>query len=187
MTKLQPQRPETLWLLAGGALLRLALAWAAWTVVSKYSQAAARLADIEPRHARLAGLLRGGDRFAETDDALKANLAQFAYPADSDASQTGNAALQRVRDLATARGLRVASSQAAAPREDQGFDRIGINLRVEGEWQQLVELLRELPQQRPAIHYTTLQIGTQQGGRRQDGPQPVFGQFDLYVLKERKS
>ncbi|MFT3778206.1 MAG: type II secretion system protein GspM [Ottowia sp.] len=184
---LRAQRPETLWLLAGGALLLLALAWASWTVVSKYLQASARLAELEPRHARLAGLLQGSERFVQAEGAVQANLAQFVYPAEGDPSQTGNAALQRVRELAAARGLRVSSSQAAAPREDQGFDRIGLNLRVEGEWPQLVELLRELPQQRPIIHYAAMQIGVQQSGRQQPGaPQPVFGQFDLYVLKERK-
>ncbi len=187
MTKLRPQRPETLWLLAGGVLLLLVLVWAASTTLLKYRQAAARLDEIEPRHARLAGLLQSSDRFAQADTVIQANLAEFVYPADGDASQTANAALQRVRELASARGLRVSSSQTAAPRDESGFDRIGLNLRVEGDWPQLVELLRELPQQRPVIYYTALQIGTQQGGRQPDAPQPVFGQFDLYVLKERKS
>ena len=80
----------------------------------------------------------------------------------------------------------MSSSQAAAPREDKGFDRIGLNLRVEGEWPQLVELLRELPQQRPVIYATGLQLGAQFVGRQQqDAPPTVYGQFDLYVLKER--
>ena len=185
MKPLSAQRPETRWLLACGALLLVLALWAAWIVVTKYQQAAARLDDIQPRHARLAGLLQGSDRFTEADGAIKANLAEFVYPAEEDAGQTGNAALQRVRDLATTRGLRVSSSQAAAPRDDKGFDRIGLSLRVEGEWPQLVALLRDLPRQRPVIHTGTLQLGVQQQGMR-DAPQVVFGQFDLYVLKERR-
>ena len=186
MNTLPPRRAETLWLLAGGALLLLALAWAVTTTFTKHRQAAARLAEIEPRHARLAGLLEGSERFVQADATLRANLAQFVHPIDADASQIGNTALQRVRDLATARGLRVSSSQAAAAREDKGFDRIGLNLRVEGEWPQLVELLRELPQQRPVIYATGLQLGAQFVGRQQqDAPPTVYGQFDLYVLKER--
>ena len=94
------------------------------------------------------------------------------------------ALLQKVRDLATARGLRVASSQSAAPRDEKGFDRIGLSLRVEGDWEQLVALLRELAQQRPAIFTNTLQLGAQLRGLR-DQPQSMFGQLDLYVLKER--
>ena len=184
MNTLPPRRAETLWLLAGGALLLLALAWAVTTTFTKHRQAAARLAEIEPRHARLAGLLEGSERFVQADATLRANLAQFVHPIDADASQIGNTALQRVRDLATARGLRVSSSQTAAPRDEKGFDRIGLTLRVEGDWAELVALLRELAQQRPVIFTNTLQVGVYQRGLR-DQPQSMFGQLDLYVLKER--
>ena len=178
------QRPEALWLLVAGCLLLAVLAWASWTVVAKYRQASTQLAEIGPRHARLAGMLQNKELFAQSGSALKANLAQFVYPAEGDASQTGNAALQKVRDLASARGLRVASSQSAAPRDEKGFDRIGLTLRVEGDWDDLVALLRELAQQRPVIFTNTLQLGVYQRGLR-DQPQSLFGQLDLYVLKER--
>lgn len=185
MKTVRLQRPEMRWLLAGGVLSLAVLAWASWTVVVKYRQAADRLDEIGPRYARLAGLLQNSERVREAEGTMKANLAEFVYPSEEDASQIGNAALQRVRDLATARGLRVASSQTAAPREEKGFDRIGLNLRVEGDWSQLVALLRELPRQRPLIHCATLQIGAERGGRP-DASSTVFGQFDLYVLKERR-
>ena len=178
------KRPDALWLLAAGCVLLVAFAWASWTVVAKYRQASSQLAEIGPRHARLAGMLQNKELFTESGSALKANLAQFIYPAADDASQTGNAALQKVRDLASARGLRVASSQSAAPRDEKGFDRIGLTLRVEGDWAELVALLRELAQQRPVIFTNTLQVGVYQRGLR-DQPQSMFGQLDLYVLKER--
>ena len=185
MKPLSAQRPETRWLLACGALLLVLALWAAWIVVTKYQQAAARLDDIQPRHARLAGLLQGSDRFTEADGAIKANLAEFVYPAEQDAGQTGNAALQRVRDLATTRGLRVSSSQAAAPRDDKGFDRIGLSLRVEGDWPQLQGLLRALPGERPAIYSDTVQLLSQgpQAGR---APAMIQAQLELFVLQERQ-
>ena len=179
------RRPEVLWLLLAGGVLLAALAWAGWTVVAKYRQASATIAEIDPRHARMAGMLQNKELFAQSQSALQASLAEFVYPAEEDPSQTGNGALQRVRELATARGLRVTSSQAATPREDKGFDRIGLNLRVEGDWPQLVALLRELAQLRPAVYTSTLQLGVQHGGA-QGGPQTVFGNLDLYVLKERR-
>ena len=145
-TPLARPRPEALWLLIAGALLLALLAWASWTVVAKYRQASAVLAEIEPRHARLAGLLQNQELLAQTDSALQANLIEHVGTAEEDPGQTGNAALQRVRELAAARELRVTSSQTAAPREDNGFDRIGLSLRVEGDWPALVALLRELAQ-----------------------------------------
>ena len=178
------KRPDALWLLAAGCVLLVAFAWASWTVVAKYRQASSQLAEIGPRHARLAGMLQNKELFTESGSALKANLAQFVYPVADDASQTGNAALQKVRDLASARGLRVASSQAAAAREEQGFDRIGLNLRVDGEWPQLVAFLRDLAEQKPLLHQTSLQLGSSFRGPR--AGESVFAILELYVLKERK-
>lgn len=178
-------RPELLWLLAAGALLLALLAWSSWFVVSRHQQAAAQLAAIDPRYARLTGLIQHKDEFAQMSQAVQANLQQFVYPAGQDAGQVGNNALQRVRELATARDLRISSSQAAAPRDEHGFDRIGLVLRIEGQWPQLVGFLRELVQQRPAIYTTTLQMAVQFGGMPGTAP-AVLSQLDLYVLQERK-
>ena len=178
-------RPELLWLLAAGALLLALLAWSSWFVVSRHQQAAAQLAAIDPRYARLTGLIQHKDEFAQMSQAVQANLQQFVYPAGQDAGQVGNNALQRVRELATARDLRISSSQAAAPRDEHGFDRIGLVLRIEGQWPQLVGFLRELVQQRPAIDTTNMQLAVQVGGMPGTSP-VVLAQLDLYVLQERR-
>lgn len=178
-------RPELLWLLAAGALLLALLAWSSWFVVSRHQQAAAQLAAIDPSYARLTGLIQHKDEFAQMSQAVQANLQQFVYPAGQDAGQVGNNALQRVRELATARDLRISSSQAAAPRDEHGFDRIGLVLRIEGQWPQLVGFLRELVQQRPAIYTTNMQLAVQFGGMPGTSP-VVLAQLDLYVLQERR-
>ena len=173
------KRPESLWLLAAGCVLLAVLAWAGWTVVAKYRQASATIAEIDPRQARMAGMLQNKELFAQSEQALTANLAEFVYPTADDASQTGNAALQRVRELASTRGLRVSSSQTAAPRDEKGF---GLSLRIEGDWPALAALLAELARQRPAIYINTLQLGVQRSGFAGEAPL-VFAQLDLYVLK----
>lgn len=183
-------RPELLWLLAAGVLLLAVAGWAGWTVVTKYQQAAGQLAQIEPRHARLAGLLHSHDPQTEAATRLQANLADYVHPADADPSQLGNTALQRVREIATRHDLRVASSQTSAPRDEDGFDRIGLNLRIEGDWPGMAALLADLATLRPAIYYASVQLGQQQGARRRGGQDvvvdEVFVQLDLYVLKERQ-
>lgn len=179
---LNRQRPEFLWLLLAGALLLLALGWASWTVVVKHRQASGLLADIEPRHARLAGMLQNKELLAQAESALQANFSEYVSPAEEDPGQIANAALQRVRELASARGLRVSSSQTAAPRDEKGFDRIGLSLRIEGDWPALAALLAELARQRPAIYTNTLQLGVQRGAFGGDPP-ILFAQLDLYVLK----
>ncbi|MDR1969206.1 MAG: type II secretion system protein M [Burkholderiaceae bacterium] len=179
------RRPEHLWLLAGAVVLLALLAWAAVVVVSVHRAAAGNIEQIAPRYARVAGLLQDNQRLVQVDQAIKTNLSQYVYPAANEAGQAGNQALQRVRDLASARGLRVTSSQVAAPREEKGFDRIGLSLRVEGNWAQMQSLLAELPRLRPAIYSQTIAMGAQGGGvpgRKLE----VGTQFELYVLKERQ-
>ena len=182
-------RPEPRWLALGAlAVLLLALAAAALWVAGVHQRAAARLAELEPRHARLAGLLQSGERRTQSQQALQANLAQFVHPPEADAAQLGNTVLQRVRELATTQGLRVTSSQTAAPREDKdqpGFGRIGVSLRVEGDWPQLQGLLRALPAERPAIYSDTMQLLSQgtQAGR---ASAMIQAQLELFVLQERQ-
>jgi len=179
------RRPEHLWLLTGALLLLALLAWAALFTLSVHGSAASRLAEVEPRHARIAGLLQNNEQIAQSDQALKANLTEYVYPSEEDPGQIGNLALQKVRDIASGHGLRVASSQVAVPRENKGFDRIGLSLRVEGDWPQLQSLLRDLARQRPVIYSDTVQIGSQ-GGYAPGRPITVSAQFELYVLKERR-
>jgi general secretion pathway protein M len=180
----QARRPEQLWLLAGALLLLVLLMLAVVKVVALHRAAASRLAEIEPRYARVAGLLQNSERLTAADKAVQASLTDFLAPAKGDAGQLGNLTLQRVRDAASARGLRVSSSQVAAPREEQGFERIGLSLRVEGDWEQMQALLTELARQRPAIYSQTVQISAQGGGMA-GRKATVVGQFEFYVLKER--
>ena len=176
-------RPDQWALALAAAALVLLLAVAALWLAGVHTRAAARLAEIEPRHARLAGMLQNGEQLAQAEQALQANLAEFLYPPDADAGQVGNSVLQRVREIATAQELRVTSSQVAAPAEDKdhpGFERIGLNLRVEGEWARLQALLAALPRERPAIYSRNIQLLSQ--GRSSI----TQAQLDLFVLKERK-
>ena len=178
------RRPERLWLLLWGALLLAALAGAASYAWAKHRWAVNRLADIEPRYARLAGLRDAGPQIDALQRDLAGNLAQFAYPADGDTAQVGNAALQRVRELATAAQLRVSSSQVLAPRETDGFHRIGLNLVVEGNWEQMLQFHQVLARQRPMIYGERIQL-TRRGSAAPEVPQVIAGTFSLFVLKVR--
>lgn len=178
-------RPEVLWLLAAAVLALLIAAWTLGFVVTKYRAATTQIADIDPRYAQLAGMQHNQNAFAQDGERLEANLAEFVYAADQDASQIANTALSQVRELAAQHQLSVTSSQTAAPREEDGFERIGINLRVEGEWDDIVALLGELGAQQPSIYTATLQLGARARGAQGTAPL-VFTQLDLYVLKEAR-
>jgi len=188
-------RPEQLWVLAAGCVLLLILLLGGGYAVRKHLWARETLASVEPRHARLAGLLQNQERITQIQQQLQANLAEYAYGPDQDAASVGNTALQRVRDLASTHGLRVASSQTGTPKEDaeQGFDRIGLELRLEGDWASTFELLRGLATVRPAVFTETAQFsaaGANFRGRGNYNPNPVPNQtvavqLGLFVLRQR--
>jgi len=192
MTRRLSLRPEQLWALAAGCVLLLAVLLGAGYLVRKHLWASETLANVDPRHARLAGLLENQERIAQVQQQLQDNLAEYAYGSDQDAAAIGNTALQRVRELAGAHGMRVASSQTATPKEDQGFDRIGLELRLEGDWAHLLDFLRALAAARPAIFIETAQFTASGGGgflRGQNQPQnqsqTVAVQLGLSVLRQR--
>ena len=77
----------------------------------KHQWAQSRLDELEPRYARLKGLMASTAEIEQVKSQAQATIARYVYPAEQDASQVGNAAQQRVRDLFTAAGLQIVSSQ----------------------------------------------------------------------------
>ena len=177
-------RPEHRWLLLWGLLLLAALAVAATQLWNKHRWAVDQLADIEPRYARLAGLRESDARIEELDRELADNLGRFVYTTEGDPAQVGNAALQRVRELAATAQLRVTSSQVLAPRETAGFHRVGLNLVVEGDWEPMLQFLQALARQRPMIYSERMQL-SRRGSPAPEAPQVIAGNFSLFVLKVR--
>lgn len=177
-------RPEQLWLLFAAGLLLALLVGVVGYGVTKHRWASDTLAGIEPRHARLLGLQAAERQMAGLESQLKSSLAQFAYPAGGDSAQVGNAALQRVREIASSRGMRVSSSQVLPAKEEGQFDRIGLMLAIEGEWPQLQAMAQELATQTPAIFSDNVHLNAQQVGIPGQ-PLPMIARVSLFVLKAR--
>lgn len=145
-------RPEMVWLLLLAAVLVLAVLGGAGYLIRKNAWAQDQLKNAEPRHAMMAGLMAQKDQLAQLQSQLGGNYDHFVYPASVEVGQTGNETLQRVRELASRRNLQVVSSQAMPAREDAGLQRIGLSLRVEGEYDDLVQFLADISRQNPVIY-----------------------------------
>ncbi len=168
-------------------VLLLPLALLGYYMADKHQWAQSQLAELEPRYARLLGLEAQGAEMAELLGRAQAARAKYVYPASQDATQAGNAAQQRVRDIFSSAGLQVISSQVLPPKEEKGFDRIPLAVRTEGEWLAVQSALAVLSSQVPIIVINELDLQVQGGLGNTAGAQAprLAAQFSLSVLRER--
>ncbi|PJI99198.1 general secretion pathway protein M [Acidovorax sp. 69] len=156
-------------------------------VLRKHAWGEERLAQIEPRHARLLGLESQRAELEAARQRATELRTQYVYPAVSDGAQTGNQAQQKVRDLFSSAGLQVITSQVLPPKEEKGFDRIPLVLRAEGELLGLQSALAVLGAQQPFIVINELDVQVLGGLANINPKMPprLSAQFTLSVLRER--
>jgi general secretion pathway protein M len=169
-----------LWLLAFAA----AAAYGAWRVWTAHENARTQLESLEPRYARLVGLGAERERFGAALLRSRDALGRHAYPASRDASQAGNDAQQRAREIFTKAGLDVISIQLLPAKAADRFDRIPVTLRLEGELQALQAALAVLPTMAPTLFVAGFSVQGA-GALQPDRPLRVVAQLDLFALRAR--
>jgi general secretion pathway protein M len=155
----------------------------AWFVQGIHTADEERLETIEPRFARLAGLATDKGELAAAVAATKLAVSRHIYPASREASQAGNDAQQRARDVFSRAGLEVLSSQVMPAKPGKQFDRIPITVRVEGEFLVLQTALAAMPSLSPTLFVEGFNVQTI-AGPKPDVPRLVV-QIDLFVLRAR--
>jgi general secretion pathway protein M len=171
-------------LVAGLVLIAAVLLGLAAFVWQKHSWAQDRLAEVEPRYARLVGL--DANR-AQLDAALastQASIARHVYGPGQDASRAGNDAQQRARDVFSKAGLDVVSTQVLPAKQEDRFDRVPIVVRLEGEVVALQSAMAVLPTLSPSLFVEGMSIQTT-GQAKAEVPQRLSVQFNLFVLRQR--
>ena len=158
---LTPRQQQHLWqslllVLVLLPLLLLALWW--------YGKHQAWRSTIERQnglYARLDGMQLQKEQITGTLQQVKADSAQFLYPAEGDGDRAGNAALQQVRAALGSAGMRVASSQVKVIDDAQApadYQRVELLITTEGQWAALQTALAELRRLRPMLWVDGVQI-----------------------------
>lgn len=160
----------------------LAGAWSAELGARIWRMAEVR-ADIEPRHARLAGIQARGEDIVTADRVAAEWLARHAYPASADISEIGTELQQRVRRLAEAAEVRVAGSQILPAREETGFSVITVAGTLEGETGALTALLLALQAEDPPIVVEKLAVQAPRARRGGEAGAEVNAQANMSVLR----
>lgn len=165
--------------------LSLPLLSAAVYVLIHHQRIQNHLAELEPHYARLAGLVERETALKAQNIQAREQLARMAYPAGQDVTQAGNDAQQRIRNLFTESKLDIVSIQVLPPKKEESkFDRIPINLRVEGDLAGIQNALLKLSAQTPAVIIDSLSLQTV-GAVRPASNQRLGGQFNLSVFRVR--
>jgi len=172
-------------LLIAGAVALLLFVGLVVLVVGKHAWASERLAELEPRFARLAGIEASGPALDAALAERRALLGRRAYAPGMDVARAGSDAQQRARDLFTKAGMEVASTQVLAPKPVEGFDRIPIVLRVDGDLAALQSALAVLSAQAPTLHVEGLNVQAMLS-QRNEVASKLAVQVNLYVLREIK-
>ena len=184
---MNPTKKEWAILAVSVSLLLIPLISVAWYIYHKHQWAQMRLVELEPRYARLKGLDLHRE---EIETALKTAVkirAAYAYPAGQDSVQTGNAAQQKVRELLTAAGLTVVSSQVLSFKPEGGFDRIPLSVRAEGDLLAVATALSILNEQLPVLLLNDVEVrnqGNLQSMNVKVAPRIAL-QLNLSVLREQ--
>ena len=165
-------------------VLVLPLALAGWYVFQKHRWAQDRLQELEPRYARMLGMEAHTEDLEKARNEARNLLTRYTYPASRDVSQAGNDAQQRVRNIFSAAGLEIVSSQVMPAKTEKSFDRIPLAVRTEGELLALQTALVGLTGQSPAILVDGVAVQTI-GAVKADKPQRLGVQFNLSVLREQ--
>ena len=153
-------------------------------VIAKHREAQSTLAELEPRYARVVGLQASALELEKALAERKALLARRAYLSSQDVARAGSDAQQRAREAFTKGGLEVSSTQVLPAKAVEGFDRIPVVLRLEGDLAALQSALVALPAQSPTLFIDGFNVQTV-GMPRAEGPQRLNIQVNLFVLRVR--
>ncbi|WP_353234889.1 type II secretion system protein GspM [Diaphorobacter ruginosibacter] len=153
-------------------------------LLEKTAEAQSQLDRVEPRFARVLGIQRSADQLDSGLKNVNDRISTFVFPDEMDATQAGNAAQQSVRSVLTTAGMSVVSSQVLPTKTDQGFERISLSVRAEGELIHLQAALAVLPSLTPVILMDGVNIQVT-GRQTADKPQRLAAELKLSVLHRK--
>lgn len=151
-------RVRPLWLFTGSVLLLLVAIGLplAGVLHTRAQWASETLGTIEPRHARLLGLLDRQADLAAAASAATAASADLLYPSDQTVERVATDLQQKLRSAASEAGFTVVGSQIQPVRNLAGLDEVSVVLTLEGALDHLAAFADALEGLRPQVRVSVL-------------------------------
>lgn len=148
---------------------------------------------IEPRTARLLGILESAGKLEAASAAAQARLRDLAFPSGRDSATVAASLQQNVRELMNDAGISVTGSQILATRSADGYDRLTLDITGEGNIEALDNTLAELELMRPLVFVESLKIkpvrmrrGSAQTAPEGEDPRRLNARFQLFALRMQR-
>jgi len=129
---------------------------------------------LEPRVARLAGMLEEREAVLAQSNSAAEALAERVYPAQDDVSALSASLQSRVRQLFADAGMQVRNSQVLPPRDREHFQQVAIKVTVEGTLPALDAALAAVARERPRLLVESFETYPARYSRMADGDGQVL-------------
>jgi len=156
-----------------------------FSLLGVHSETQAEIDRIEPRIARLQGLIDYEDQLREAAVIVDSQVLELVYPVSEDQATVSAELQTQVRDIFGTAGLSVTNSQVLPVREQGNFDYIGVKLTVKGSLQALDEALAGLAVYLPLVLVESLDVYPARAARGKDASNQQTLTASLQVLSLR--
>jgi general secretion pathway protein M len=165
-------------------LLLAPFAAAGLYVWQKHQGAENKIAQWDPRHARLQGILAQQAEFGRAAQQAQTLLNVFVFPAEADGTKIANEVQQRVQSSFEQAGFKIDSLQTKEGPETGDFLRLKITIRFDGNINHLHALLLQLRGQTPILMLDALRLNNE-GPLSRASVQRITGQMEFTALRAK--
>ena len=128
----------------------------------------AEISSIEPRVARMQGLIAKEGQIQESLAGVNTVVADHIYPKSSAAEAVAASLQAEARRILSEAGMDITNSQVLRPRKRDQFDYVAVKIVARGTLAQLDQGLSELDQFRPVIFVESLDTFPNRRRRKQE-------------------
>jgi len=133
-----------------------------------------QISSIEPRVARMQGLVAKEVEIQESLAGINNIVADHIYPASSAAEAVAASLQAEARRMLSDAGMGITNSQVLRPRKRDQFDYVSVKIVARGTLTQLDQGLSELEQFRPVIFVESLDAFPNRRRRKQEAETQVL-------------
>ncbi len=163
-------------------LVYLKLLGGVWGLRAQY---VASIDNIEPRLARMQGVLEVEDELRKLAGEARQQRERLVYPATADRAGVAASMQSDLRKLMTDAGLAVSDSQVLPVKEEERFDYLTVRLTVSGELASLDQALSQLAEFKPLVLVESIEVWPARQRRKKDEPEVQETTATLRLLSLR--